>query len=191
MKKVFIEIQEDTLNQVNNVLDDLGLDIESAIRMFLRRIVRDQSVAFVLNNNGTIASVPQPIIENNTFQSDVVKIDRGEMRKMLAIKMFKERGKIIDKNVTYSSKNRTTYNYWSNPNFSVLDENWSLILNDWVNLKLYLFNIPSRSISASQLVPRNDQKDLIDIQILENDPNFVDKRSGFGFKRFLADEIDY
>ena len=191
MKKVFIEIQEDTLNQVNNVLDDLGLDIESAIRMFLRRIVRDQSVAFVLNNNGTIASVPQPIIENNTFQSDVVKIDRGEMRKMLAIKMFKERGKIIDKNVTYSSKNRTTYNYWSNPNFSVLDENWSLILNDWVNRKLYLFNIPSRSISASQLVPRNDQKDLIDIQILENDPNFVDKRSGFGFKRFLADEIDY
>ena len=191
MKKVFIEIQEDTLNQVNNVLDDLGLDIESAIRMFLRRIVRDQSVAFVLNNNGTIASVPQPIIENNTFQSDVVKIDRGEMRKMLAIKMFKERGKNIDKNVTYSSKNRTTYNYWSNPNFSVLDENWSLILNDWVNRKLYLFNIPSHSISASQLVPRNDQKDLIDIQILENDPNFVDKRSGFGFKCFLTDEIDY
>ena len=191
MKKVFIEIQEDTLNQVNNVLDDLGLDIESAIRMFLRRIVRDQSVAFVLNNTGTIASVPQSIIENNTFQSDVVKIDRGEMRKMLAIKMFKERGKIIDKNVTYSSKNRTTYNYWSNPNFSVLDENWSLILNDWVNRKLYLFNIPSRSISASQLVPRNDQKDLIDIQILENDPNFVDKRSGFGFKCFLTDEIDY
>lgn len=191
MKKVFIEIQEDTLNQVNNVLDDLGLDIESAIRMFLRRIVRDQSVAFVLNNNGTLASVPQPIIENNTFQSDVVKIDRGEMRKMLAIKMFKERGKIIDKNVTYSSKNRTTYNYWSNPNFSVLDENWSLILNDWINRKLYLFNIPSHSISASQLVPRNDQKDLIDIQILENDPNFVDKRSGFGFKCFLTDEIDY
>ena len=191
MKKVFVEIQEDTLNQVNNVLDDLGLDIESAIRMFLRRIVRDQSVAFVLNNNGTIPSIPHSFIENNAYQSEVVKIDRGEMRKVLAIKMFKERGKIIDKNVTYSSKNRTTYNYWSNPNFSVLDENWSLILNDWVNRKLYLFNIPSRSISASQLVPRNDQKDLIDIQILENDPNFVDKRSGFGFKCFLADEIDY
>lgn len=191
MEKIFVEIHEDTLNQVNNVLNDLGLDIENAIRMFLRRIVRDQSVAFVLNNNGNISGISTPFTESNASQSDTTKIDRGEMRKMLAIKMFKERGKIIDKSVTYSSKNRTTYNYWSNPNFSVLNENWSLILNDWVNRKLYLFNIPSRSISASQLVPRNDQKDLIDIQILENDPNFVDKRSGFSFKCFLADEIDY
>ena len=191
MEKIFVEIHEDTLNQVNNVLNDLGLDIENAIRMFLRRIVRDQSVAFVLNNNGNISGISTPFTESNASQSDTTKIDRGEMRKMLAIKMFKERGKIIDKSVTYSSKNRTTYNYWSNPNFSVLNENWSLILNDWVNRKLYLFNIPSRSISASQLVPRNDQKDLIDIQILENDPNFVDKRSGFSFKCFLAAEIDY
>ena len=191
MEKIFVEIHEDTLNQVNNVLNDLGLDIENAIRMFLRRIVRDQSVSFVLNNNGNISGISTPFTESNASQSDTTKIDRGEMRKMLAIKMFKERGKIIDKSVTYSSKNRTTYNYWSNPNFSVLNENWSLILNDWVNRKLYLFNIPSRSISASQLVPRNDQKDLIDIQILENDPNFVDKRSGFSFKCFLADEIDY
>ena len=83
------------------------------------------------------------------------------------------------------------YNYWSNPNFSVLEEDWTLILNDWVNQILYLFRIPRNSISASELVGRNDQPDLIDIQILEDNPNFVDRRSDFSFRQFLVDEINY
>ena len=105
--------------------------------------------------------------------------------------MFKERGRYIDKNVTYSSKNRTTYNYWSNPNFAFLNEDWTLILNDWVNHKLYLFRVPRNSISYSELVGRNDQPDLIDIQIQDDNPNFVDIRSGFSFRQFLVDQIDY
>ena len=191
MKKIIIEVQEDTLDQATGVLEDLGLDVESAVRMFLKRVVKEQSVAFVLPSVNT-ARVSQPVIERVTPQTtETVKVDRGEMRKTLAVKMFKERGRYIDKNVTYSSKNRTTYNYWSNPNFSVLEEDWTFILNDWVNRKLYLFRIPGNSISASELVGRNDQPDLIDIQILEDNPNFIDRRSDFSFRRFLVDEIDY
>lgn len=191
MKKIVIEVQEDTLDQATGVLDDLGLDVESAVRMFLRRVVKDQSVAFVLPNANAVR-VSKPVVERVAPQTtETVKVDRGEMRKTLAVKMFKERGRYIDKNVTYSSKNRTTYNYWSNPNFSVLEEDWTLILNDWVNHKLYLFRIPRNSISASELVGRNDQPDLIDIQILEDNPNFIDRRSDFSFRRFLVDEIDY
>ena len=191
MKKIVIEVQEDTLDQATGVLEDLGLDVESAVRMFLKRVVKDQSVAFVLPNANAVR-VSKPVVERVAPQTmETVKVDRGEMRKTLAVKMFKERGRYIDKNVTYSSKNRTTYNYWSNPNFSVLEEDWTLILNDWVNHKLYLFRIPRNSISASELVGRNDQPDLIDIQILEDNPNFIDRRSDFSFRRFLVDEIDY
>ena len=190
MKKIIIEVQEDTLDQATGVLEDLGLDVESAVRMFLKRVVKDQSVAFVLPSANTVRA-PQPVVERVAPQTETVKTDRGEMRKTLAVKMFRERGRYIDKNVTYSSKNRTTYNYWSNPNFSVLEEDWTFILNDWVNRKLYLFRIPRNSISASELVGRNDQPDLIDIQILEDNPNFVDRRSEFSFRRFLIDEMDY
>ncbi len=191
MKKIVIEVQEDTLDQATGVLEDLGLDIESAVRMFLKRLVKEQSVAFVLPSVNSVR-VSKPVVERVAPQTtETVKVDRGEMRKTLAVKMFKERGRYIDKNVTYSSKNRTTYNYWSNPNFSVLEEDWTLILNDWVNHKLYLFRIPRNSISASELVGRNDQPDLIDIQILEDNPNFIDRRSDFSFRRFLVDEIDY
>ena len=152
--------------------------------------MKDQSVAFVLPSANAVRA-PQPIVERVAPQTETVKTDRGEMRKTLAVKMFRERGRYIDKNVTYSSKNRTTYNYWSNPNFSVLEEDWTFILNDWVNRKLYLFRIPRNSISASELVGRNDQPDLIDIQILEDNPNFVDRRSDFSFRRFLIDEMEY
>ncbi len=103
------------------------------------------------------------------------------------MKMFRERGKYIDKNVTYSSKNRTTYNYWANPEFSVLKEDWTLILNDWVNRKLYLFRIPAKAISPQELVARNDKPNLIDIQILEDNPSFVDRRSEYSFRDFLID----
>lgn len=192
MKKIIIEVQEDTLDQATGVLEDLGLDVESAVRMFLKRVVKEQSVAFVLPSANTTVRAPQPIVERVVPRVETtVKADRGEMRKTLAVKMFKERGRYIDKNVTYSSKNRTTYNYWSNPNFAFLNEDWTLILNDWVNHKLYLFRIPRNSISDSELIGRNDQPDLIDIQIQDDNPNFIDIRSGFSFKTFLVDEIQY
>ena len=191
MKKIIIEVQEDTLDQATGVLEDLGLDVESAVRMFLKRVVKEQSVAFVLPSVNAVG-VSKPVVERVASQTtEAVKVDRGDMRKTLAIKMFKERGRYIDKNVTYSSKNRTTYNYWSNPNFDFLNEDWTLILNDWVNHKLYLFRVPRNSISDSELIGRNDQPDLIDIQIQDDNPNFVDIRSGFCFRQFLVDQIDY
>ena len=190
MKKIIIEVQADTLDQATGVLEDLGLDVESAVRMFLKRVVKDQSVAFVLPSSYTVRA-PQPIVERVAPQTETVKTDRGEMRKSLAMKMFRERGKYIDKNITFSSKNRTTYNYWANPDFSVLKEDWTLILNDWVNRKLYLFRIPAKTISANELIARNDKPNLIDIQILEDNPSFVDRRSEYSFRRFLVDEIQY
>ena len=191
MKKIIIEVQEDTLDQATGVLEDLGLDVESAIRMFLKRVVKEQSVAFVLPSINAV-SVSQPVVERAAPQTtETVKVDRGEMRKSLAMKMFRERGKYIDKNITFSSKNRSTYHYWANPDFSVLKGDWTLILNDWVNRKLYLFRIPAKTISPNELTPRNDKPNLIDIQILEDNPSFVDRRSEYSFRRFLIDQIDY
>lgn len=191
MAKIVIEVQEDTLSVVTDVLEDLGLDVESAIRMFMKRVAKEKSLGFVLTSTNDVVA-PKPIIEHATHPiKRTTTVDKGEMRKSIAIKMFRGRGRHIDRSVTYSSINRTTYNYWSNPNFAFLDEDWTLILNDWINRKLYLFKIPCNAIDASELVGRNDQPDLIDIQILGDNPNFVDTRSGFGFRKFLVDEIDY
>ena len=190
MGKVIIEIQDEILHQATEIIEELGLDVESSIRVFLKRVVREHSLAFVLSNS-TGNGIPNQVVEGRVLKAEAPKIDRGEMRKSLAMKMFRERGKYIDRNITYSSKNRTTYNYWANPDFASLEEDWTLILNDWVNRKLYLFRIPAKTISAQDLVARNDKPNLIDIQILDDNPSFIDKRSDYSFKRFLVDNIDY
>lgn len=189
MKEILVKVPEDAWNEANAILDDLGLDIEIAVKMFLKRVAKDKTVAFILPNTDGVGS--HYVLEKAPSKTEPIKVDRGDMRKSLAIKIFRERGRHIDANVTYSSKNRSTYNYWANPDFSVLRDDWTLILNDWVNRKLFLLRIPGGSISASELVARNDKPNLIDIQILEDNPNFVDRRSEYCFRRFLVDQIDY
>ncbi len=190
MKQVFVEVNDDVLEQATNVLDDLGMDIQGAIRMFLKRIAREQSIAFVLANIETASIVKENTI-HNIEKYETEKINRGEMTKRTALCLFRDRGNRIDHTVTYSSKNRTTYIYWANPDFSVLNADWTLILNDWINRKLFLFRIPAHAIQPNQLIPRNDKKNLIDIQIHESDPTFTDRRSDYSFKRFLVDETEY
>lgn len=191
MKNYSVEVNENVYVQAEKVLDDMGMDIDTAVRMFLKRVIREQSVAFVLQNMHVLPDAKSTVVNIEDKRVEQDKVDRGEMRKSLALNIFKARGNRIAKNVTYASKNRATYNYWANPNFFVLEDDWTLILNDWVNRKLYLFDISRNSLSASQLVPRADQKDLIDIQIPDDIPGFVDKRSGVCFVKFLIDEIDY
>ena len=204
MQTLSISVDEEILAQATPVIEDMGLTLSSAIQVFLKKVAREQSIDFVLTRRG-LPFTPAPSPKQNLNENgesvrsaypiptaeNPVKADRGEMRKRIAVNMFRAKGATLYGTISYSSKNRTTFNYWSNPSFDYLEEDWSLILNDWVNRKLYLFQIPRNSISYSELVGRNDQPNLIDLQIYENDPNFTDMRSGYSFRRFLADEIDY
>lgn len=126
--------------------------------------------------------------------NEEVKIKKGEIKKMdkrNAIELFYNQGNVIHRNCTFASKNRTTDCYWANPNFRLLQGNWSLILNDDINNVLYLFNIPANSISSGRLVARSDLHHLIDLQINYRDPSFTDRRSDFSFSKFLVAEIKY
>ena len=94
-------------------------------------------------------------------------------------------------NVSFSSKNRTANNYWSNPSYDCLNSDWFLILNDWQTNELHLFKIPARSFNRYNLVARADQPHLIDLQIAYRDPTFTDNRSGCSFKKYYVKTIKY
>lgn len=204
MQTLSISVDEEILAQAAPVIEDMGLTLSSAIQVFLKKVAREQSIDFILTRRGlALSPAPSPEQTSNKKEETVrgayptqavessVKTDRGEMRKRIAINMFRAKGISLYGTISFSSKNRTTFNYWSNPSFDYLNEDWSLILNDWVNRKLFLLQIPRNSISCTELVGRNDQPNLIDLQIYENDPTYTDMRSGYSFKRFLVDEIDY
>ncbi len=188
MKEIIVKVNEDVLNEAVTVLDDIGIDVESAVRMFLKRVVRDNSIAFVLPNSENVTpplvstQAPINLAETRTYED--------KMRKSNAVKLFRARGKNINKAVTFSSKNKASFLYWSNPDFSVLEEDWTLILNDWVNKKMYLFDIPANSISFGELIPRADKAEKIDIEIFD-DNTFTDKISRYSFAKYLVDEVSY
>lgn len=207
MQTLSISVDEEILEQATSVIEDMGLTLSNAVQVFLKRVARDRSLDCILARQvSTPSTTSSTQIQRSGIEADSnlsypisrrmagytsEKVDRGEMRKRSAIYLFRKKGYSVYGTITFASKNRASYNYWANPNFDYLNEDWWLILNDWVNRKLYLFQIPRNAIQQEELVGRNDQPNLIDLQIYENDPNFTDMRSGCSFKRFLVDEINY
>lgn len=189
MKKLIVDIDESLLKNTEEVLDEMGLDIGTAIKVMFKRIVREGNPSFLFNNK----SVKTPI-DNNGQQEEImpeVKTDEPiKMTKNKAIALFRNKGITFNGNVTFASKNKTAYNYWANPSFEVLDNDWFLILNDWMRREIYLFKIPAKTYRYNQLVSRAD-KSQIDLQIMYEDNSFTDTRSKISFAKYLKDKISY
>ena len=92
--------------------------------------------------------------------------------------------------MTFASKNIGARIYWANPSFEVLNNDWSLILNDCDESKVYLFIIPAGSFSESDFCVRADRPRM-EIRIAYGDPSFTDTRSGVSFARYKVDEVEY
>lgn len=189
-----IEVNESVLKNTERVLDNIGLSVETAVGMFLKRVERDGGIGFLTGS--TNAPWQKPNIVESRYLPRVRMYENEnrvstEITKAQAMQLFKQNGYAMGYPVTYSSKNRTANNYWANPPFEVLKYNWSLILNDWVNHIIYLFIIPHGEITSADLCGRADKPSLIDLQIAYNDQNFIDTRSGFAFGRFKVDKIEY
>lgn len=192
--KLSIEVNENVLKITENILEDIGLSVETAVGMFLKRVERDGGIGFLTGS--TNATWQKPNIVESRYLPRVRMYENEnrvstEITKAQAMQLFKQNGYAMGYPVTYSSKNRTANNYWANPPFEVLKYNWSLILNDWVNHIIYLFIIPQGEITSDELCGRADKPSLIDLQIAYNDQSFTDTRSGVAFGRFKVDEIEY
>lgn len=129
--------------------------------------------------------ISEPISDNNPT---IIKHGIGKNE---AISLFRNHGYQISKNVTFASRNKSGYRYWANPKFTNLNQEWWLILNDNINCKLCLFQIPANTIQKSQLLARHDIPNAIDLQIEYKNPAFKDSRSGYSFAPFYVTEIDY
>ena len=93
--------------------------------------------------------------------------------------------------VTFASKNETIDTYWANPRFTLLDKDWTLILNDWNLEELHVFRIPAHTIEKTRLKPRKDHPEKIHLEIQYGDPDFTDKRSGVRFGPYLVTSVKY
>lgn len=178
-----IQIEARLAKEAGEVLDEVGMDMETAVKMMLKRVVREKSVAFLTATFDTPASpfTTQPM----------VRLADGKIGKNQAVSLFSAQGVRFNRNITFASKNKSAHNYWANPYFSALEQDWYLILNDWINRELHLFFIPAKSIHPSSLVARFDQQDKVDLQICYDDPTFTDNRSKISFAKYLIKDLSY
>ena len=200
------EIEANLYKDVYAICEDNGIDVNIAINMFLKKVSKEQSLAFMFSSkNINSDKVNETHLDTNQHTSKCINFSDNfktrdavveannllKMTKSRAIRLLASRGNRISNYNTFASKNRSAYNYWANVEFDYLDSNWSLILNDWLNRVIYLFEIPAGSIKESEMVARADKPHIIDLQIMYNDPTFTDNRSGLSFKRYLVDQVEY
>lgn len=56
-KKIEIEIDEEIFKDSNNLFEELGLDIETAINMFLKKSIRTKSIPFDISMDNQIYDI--------------------------------------------------------------------------------------------------------------------------------------
>lgn len=182
-----IYVEEQLLQEVEQILETLGLDANTVTRMALKRVVRDGGISFLL------ADLPKIEIEPIIMPSNPVTLEAKQSRitKSVAGNLFKSKGFTLNHNLTFASKNKTGNYYWANPLFDVLNQDWYLILNDWLKRELHLFKIPIYAVKENELVSRADNNEKVDLQIAYNDATFTDSRSKISFAKFLVTTIPY
>lgn len=189
MMDKIIRVDGALAKEAEKVLNDVGIDLGAVVKMTLKRVVRDGNIAFLMTPVNQ--SVPEPAANQNNVGHMGERGNGHVIAKSQAIALFTARGVCFNRNVTFASKNKSAYNYWANPYFSALNQDWYLILNDWIKGELHLIMIPARTIDPNFMVPRMDIRDKIDLQIGYNDPTFTDNRSKHSFAKYLVMSIRY
>lgn len=182
MKQMYFDITEEIYVNAIKVLDDVGLTASLAVNLFLSKVVKEQSISWMFEKK-------QEYWENNMVNKQS-GFEQIRLTKNNAIRKLLNAGIDVKGEVTFASKNSTQPIYWANPPLDFLLKDWSLILNDCVTKKLYLFFIPKKSMSLAQFKTRDD-RDRLDIQIVYNDPTFTERRGGCNFLGFFTTEINY
>ena len=182
-----VYVDEQLLRDAEQILEEIGLDASAVAKMALKRVVRDGGISFLVTDVPRIeiqapaeTVAPVPVVE-----------EPGRINKSAAVNLFRRTGIYANNNVTFASKNKAGNYYWANPLFDALKQDWYLVLNDWMRKELHLFRIPAHSLKESDLVPRSDNEEKIDLQIAYNDTTYTDGRSKVSFDQFHIKSISY
>lgn len=193
MERGMIDVERELMQKAAGILEEIGLDVNIATTMALKRIVRDGGISFMVVDrpkevDRSVNEVkPVPVVE----KTGTTNVEQERITKRTAVNLFKGKGYQFNDNVTFASKNKTGNYYWANPSFEVLQEDWYLILNDWKKRELHLFIIEGRKLKMQDLASRADNAEKIDLQIAYNDPTFTDTRSKTSFAQFCVKHIAY
>jgi hypothetical protein len=116
---------------------------------------------------------------------------KGAAGKNFALNLCKENYIRTARNVNYVSDNENGLTYWINPDATRLSDDWTIIINNIEERKLYVFFIPAYTFSVSDFKTRMQHQLQLDIQIDVSSVSFQDTRSKIRFAPYKVAELTY
>jgi len=185
MKKYVFDLDENVYDHANEILEQMDLSIDIALQIFFKKIIKEGYSNFLFQYGEK-----KPALQQTSTTENKSVFYESKITKTRAISLVKKSGYGVMECVSFSTKNKTTDKYWSNPPIINIEHDWSIILNDYIRKRLHYFMVPKNSIMIHELIVRRD-RGLFDLQILYDDPTFTDTISGFMFAPFLKGTVNY
>lgn len=114
--------------------------------------VKDMIVDFYKNVSNNNANNSAKNVNNLDKKcEDIHSKSSDDMEKSEAIALLRQKDYPVHSSVTFASTNASTGEFWANPNVKFLKCDWSFILNDIKNRKLYLLDIPKNTFDKTTL----------------------------------------
>ena len=123
------------------------------------------------------------------------KLAIGKRAKADAIAFLATKGIDLKSNqTTYAVRSDDKADYWANPQTSLLDKDWDIVLNNNVDMELIVLHVPAKTFSIdpsapSRLFTRADKTELIDMRL--DLKTFIEKRSKLDFSKYVVSKIKY
>lgn len=118
----------------------------------------------------------------------------GKRAKKDAIQFLENNGVSLEKNVSYAVRQPDKDEFWVNPKKELLEKDWSIVLNNNIEMELVVLKVPAGSFSIKTdkqngLLLRGNKPDLIDLNI--NRTTYKDRKSHIDFSEFIIQTIKY
>lgn len=128
---------------------------------------------------------------NRNAQAPRAQRNEGAMDKNQAIELFRDDEYDFNGPITFASINSAQDVYWMTPKFSMLEDEWNIILNDTDKRKLYLLVIPANTISRDQVSTKAGSPDKMNIELQVR--TYIDRKSpcNLSFEQWFMHSIDY
>lgn len=108
-----------------------------------------------------------------------------------AIEYLQKKNK-IGKVFSYAKRNEKANTFDIDPQEELINEDWTLVLNDIVDYQFIIMTLPAGSISEKDLLTfkrRKDKPNMLSIRI--QNESFIDKKSGYDFSKYITETIPY
>ena len=219
-KNIKIEIDEGRYNEFIYILKNSKKTLDQCIQKMINRSIYEHNLDWLFYNynnekinteslNAASSELPPIIHKTITYEgtnsipkSNTIFVSNKEKSfynvkqkgksdiKNIAFKIFNDRGYYLyDKLVTLASS--TLPHFWMNPQKTVINKNWYIILNDRYRKKFHLLYVPANSISSANLVEKSNDDTRWEFQIDYYNSDFNDLCSNISFKKYFVDTVDY